>query len=614
MTTRLKLKLRDGRMPSFGLFLAAGMLLLATGCTKEESPAPDGTPLAVTFTAGIEQAATPATAAAGVPQTRTTDGGDRWSPDDPVGIFMLTAGGSLTASTNVLADNVQYTVTDASTGALSGGPVYYPKSGNVDFIAYYPYGTASPGATTAGTVNTTDYTYNISVDGQTDAAAQNAIDVLYAIKTNVAKSGTAVNLAFAHVMSKITLNVNAGEGIAQADVRNLAASSVVFGGMPVTAAMDLRDGALTVKANIKTPFSPLKAATATPTFDATFTAILVPQPTGIEQTGRTVVFTLPGIGGLTWDIPNSEPFEAGTHYTYPVEIRRTGVTVGKPDIRPWDEKENGSDTATEIGKGIAKVFIPAGTFLMGSPENESDRKDRETQHRVFLSKDFCMSKYEITNAQYAAFLNANRIGENAKYTFTDNFTKERYENVLLKSLKEDEYNSVKWDNGTWVSVDGKENYPVTWVTWYGALAYAQWVGGTLPTEAQWEYACRAGTMTAFSHGDEADGAYMWYRDNNTPGGGIKEVGTKLPNPWGLYDMHGNAREWCYDWWDWDNETDYSPDPIIDPVSPNPGDHTYRVVRGGNFLIEAPYCRSAYRMGRIPREENDDAGFRVVFVL
>lgn len=589
------------------------VVLLVGGCAKEESPAPDGTPLAVTFTAGIEQAATPATAAAGVPQTRTTDGGDRWSPDDPVGIFMLTAGGSLTASTNVLADNVQYTVTDASTGSLShsnGAPICYPQRGNVDFIAYYPYGTASPEATKAGMVNTTDYTYNISVTDQSDPAA---IDVLYAEKTDVAKSGTAVALSFAHAMSKVTLNVKAGEGIAQADVRNLVASAVVFGGMPVVASMDLQDGALTVDAASKSPFSPLKAATATPTFNATFTAILVPQPAGSTLTGRTVVFTLPGIGGLTWDIPNSEPFEAGTHYTYPVEIRRTGVTVGKPTITDWTTNDNGTGTATEL-KDFVK--IPAGTFIMGSPEGEPNRSNNETQHSVTLTKDFYMSKYEVTNAQYALFLNSIKAGSDGKFTST-NYAAGQYpetELVLDCSVDHRKEWGVKWSSDKWVPASGYENHPVIYVTWYGAMEYARWVGGTLPTEAQWEYACRAGTTTVYSYGNTADKAYMWYGDNNTTVGessGTKAVGRKRANPWGLYDMHGNVYEWCSDWFDSKYGSANATDPATDPTGPDAG--YARVFRGGNWGNGAHTCRSAHRNGDFPINAFNYIGFRVTVV-
>ena len=620
--------------PLLGTVLTVAILTV-TGCSRDDGFTDTGDPVAVNFTAGIDGAAVPGVKSGmrsagfgGVPQTRTTDGGDSWLTTDAVGVFMLTAGGTLPGDVVSGADNVRYTVTDASTGTLSGGPVYYPQSGNADFVAYYPYGTASAGATAAGTVNTTTGTYNISVADQSNPAA---IDVLYAKKADVAKSGTAVNLAFGHVLSKVTLNVKAGEGVAQADIQNLAASSVVFGGMPVTATLALQDGTLAADASSTQPFSPLKAATAPTDYNATFTAILMPQPAGHGLTGRTVVFTLTGIGDLTWDIPDSEPFEKGKHYTYPVEIRRTGVTVGKPDITPWDENKHAPGTATEIGKGIEKVWIPSGEFRMGSSLDEPDRDSDEQQHLVRLTRGFYMSKYEITCAQYAVFLNANNIGEGGIFTFTYDNT-DYIDAPLVTAYSR----GVQWNDTElkWEPSSGRANFPVVSVSWYGALAYAQWVGGILPTEAQWEYACRGGQSESlpFGIGDgtclkggmanyyiqnsyqlpdgefsDADGHANYYKGQTT------EVGFyDYPNGYGLYDMHGNVSEWCADWYDENyglTEAELG-GLTADPAGPVVG--LDRVLRGGSWNSVAQRCRSAFRNYGNGNPGNN-VGFRVAFL-
>ena len=129
----------------------------------------------------------------------------------------------------------------------------------------------------------------------------------------------------------------------------------------------------------------------------------------------------------------------------------------------------------------------------------------------------------------------------------------------------------------------------------------------LPTDAQWEYACRAGTTTKFSYGDNANGDYMWYNGSNYQGWLAPAVGLKLPNAWGLYDMHGNVREWCLDW--------YGPlsEPATDPVGPSSG--KYRVMRGGNYSDGAWCCWSSYRASKVPESSDayvfDGVGFRVV---
>jgi sulfatase modifying factor 1 len=224
---------------------------------------------------------------------------------------------------------------------------------------------------------------------------------------------------------------------------------------------------------------------------------------------------------------------------------------------------------------IEWIDIPAGTFMMGSPKTEIEREKNETQHEVTLSA-FKMSKYEITYEQYDRFCDATG---------------------RTKPI----------DQG-W----GRDNRPVMKVSWDDAQAFAGWMDCRLPTEAEWEYACRAGTTTPFYTGDNLtteqanyNGNYPYYKN---PIGSYYErtmkVGRFEPNAWGLYDMHGNVWEWCSDWLG-----EYPVDAQTNPQGPQTG--TVRVLRGGSWYGYAAYCRSAFRDSRDPTVHYDDFGFRIV---
>ena len=304
--------------------------------------------------------------------------------------------------------------------------------------------------------------------------------------------------------------------------------------------------------------------------------------------------------------------------------------MGAVSIDKWETNNHLAGNVETPPVGM--VLIPKGTFKMGSsvgggatpadvnydPADVQAYDNQTPQHWVKLTKDFYMGKYQITNAQYVAFLNTKGISNNNDSGY-GNVTYDSdgisTDGTNLKFITAHDW-GVTCENGTWKAQAGYENHPVINVTWYGAKAYADWIGGSLPTEAQWEYACRAGTTTIYSYGDVVDGEYMWYMDNNGNDGypsGTKPVGKKTVNPWGLYDMHGNIDEWCLD--QWGGGRNYPIANTEDVAIENPliTAGNLRVLRGGSWNGYDLFCRSAYRAGHDPAGANFSFGFRVVFV-
>lgn len=221
---------------------------------------------------------------------------------------------------------------------------------------------------------------------------------------------------------------------------------------------------------------------------------------------------------------------------------------------------------------IMWVDIPAGTYMIGSPAGEKDREEDEIRHMVTLNA-FSISQSEVTFKQYDLFCRATG-----------------------RKLPEDE----GW---------GRKNRPVINVTWEDAKAFADWAGCRLPTEAEWEYAARAGTVTPFNTGSclsTSEGNFNGTKPySDCPKGIFKgktvPVGTYEKNRFGLFDMHGNVFEWCSDY--------YGPvlsQAQIDPKGPPMG--AFHVIRGGSWDSEGVYCRSAHRT--FSRGPGNNIGFRV----
>ncbi|MCL1946860.1 MAG: formylglycine-generating enzyme family protein, partial [Chitinivibrionia bacterium] len=214
------------------------------------------------------------------------------------------------------------------------------------------------------------------------------------------------------------------------------------------------------------------------------------------------------------------------------------------NVGEYDEK-----ITAKVINGIECVLVKAGTFTMGSPSNESNRKSDETQHQVTINQDFWISKYPVTNAQYGNSQN--------------------------------------------------DNNPVVNITWTQANEWANGKGGQLPTEAQWEFAARGGVKSKgyiYSGGDNLDDV-AWYHNNSSSG--IKAVGQKKPNELGIYDMSGNVYEWCGDWYG-----SYPKNGSTKGVS--------RVMRGGSWSFDERHCRVASRYYGYQSYRSGSLGFRVVF--
>ena len=246
-------------------------------------------------------------------------------------------------------------------------------------------------------------------------------------------------------------------------------------------------------------------------------------------------------------------------------------------------------------------WIPAGTFTMGSPEDElgrDDRDGREVQHDVTLSKGYWMGIFEVTQKQWSLL-----TGSNPSYYQGDTRPVECVSYNDIRGTEE----GAGWPSG---------GHEVDAESFLGKLRSKTGLAFDLPTEAQWEYACRAGTTTALNSGKNltetlvcpnmAEVGRYWYNRSDGRGGYNEhtKVGSYLPNAWGLYDMHGNVYEWCLDWYG-----NYPMSAVTDPQGSPAG--SVRVLRGGRWYSGARGCRSAHRDYYYPSYCSNRIGFRGV---
>ena len=231
--------------------------------------------------------------------------------------------------------------------------------------------------------------------------------------------------------------------------------------------------------------------------------------------------------------------------------------------------DGGSQIRVDERTGITFIEIPAGTFEMGD----------NVKHTFRLTSPFWVAKYPVTNAQYELFLKSTSSAGGKR----------------IMKVTPPKY----WDDRRF----NQPEQPVVGVSWDDAQAYCQWARCRLPTEAEWEYACRAGSEHAYCFGDDESllGDYAWFDANSNDQ--TQPVGTKKPNAWGLHDMHGNVWEWCQDLYG-----KYPTGPVVDPEGPPQG--SSRVFRGGGWGDSAAYCRAAIRAWSDPALRSDGLGFRL----
>jgi formylglycine-generating enzyme required for sulfatase activity len=278
-------------------------------------------------------------------------------------------------------------------------------------------------------------------------------------------------------------------------------------------------------------------------------------------------------------------------------------------------------TARSVATGLELKLIQPGEFQMGSPDGETHRRADERLHRVVITTPFYLGTYEVTQSEYRQVMQ----GRPSAFAISGS-SKEKVPRLITERFPVD---SVSWFDAVEFcnrlsQKDGFEPYyRLDNVEKQGDsiekadVAVRGGAGYRLPTEAEWEYACRAGTRTPYYYGKESSlntanvqapmiaGGYGAQNPKWNVLGRTAKVGSYPPNDWGLYDMHGNVEEWCADWYDQDT---YSHAPPEDPRGPNQG--LYKVVRGGSWILNDAHCRAACRIFHMPREAKFYGGFRV----
>ena len=351
----------------------------------------------------------------------------------------------------------------------------------------------------------------------------------------------------------------------------------------------------------------------------------IPMTTLTGDGAGGVVLPAGGPYHIVWDSANDWPEGHSSEFivTATVEIKEQAVdfTSDYLVVNLNTGAVTSSSTGPDLSDDTCRTTelwlrrIPKGTFIMGSPVGEVGREPKEPQHQVTLTEDFYIGVFEITQKQYSLIYGSNPSDYKGD----------------TRPVEGVSYNTIRGTGSTAGAGWPAYGHAVDSGSFLGKLRAKTGQTFDLPTEAQWEYACRAGTTTALNTGknltstgrdstmDEA-GRYDYNQNDGKGGNSSKhtKVGSYLPNAWGLYDMHGNVYEWCLDW----KVSDLGGSAVTDPKGPNSGSD--RVLRGGSWYKSAQDCRSAYRgVSRYPSSNGSsygatynnfhDLGFRVVLL-
>jgi formylglycine-generating enzyme required for sulfatase activity len=327
---------------------------------------------------------------------------------------------------------------------------------------------------------------------------------------------------------------------------------------------------------------PLASFTVSPSRGGSSTVFNFDASASFSRSETALSFRWDWDGDGTWDTDFSD--EKYATHSYESLGYKTVI------LEVQDEKGISQSTKKEIYITVASkemILIPAGEFWMGSPEGVGNA-DEHPQHKVYLD-DFYIGKYEVTNEQYAEFLNA--IGKN----------EDSNGNALYNKL----ITAVRLENGIYKANKGWEDRPVVGVSWYGSKAYAEWSGGRLLTEGEWEKSARGNDNRKWPWGDLFGIGYC-----NSWEGGIHDSTSagsypKGASPYGVQDMAGNVFEWINDWYQADY---YKISPYKNPKGPDSSG--FRIMKSGSWVEFANGVRISFRLGQFPSNTDTDSGFRI----